>query len=103
MIKVSIMYPAGENARFDMDYYRTHHMPMVQRVLGAACKGFTIDRGLGGDAPGSPPRYVAMGHLLFDSVEEFQTAVTPHIADITADIVNYTTAKPIIQISEIVV
>jgi uncharacterized protein (TIGR02118 family) len=103
MIKVSIMYPAGENTRFDMDYYRKHHMPMVQRVLGAACKGFAIDRGLGGDAPGSPPTYVAMGHLLFDSVEEFQIAVTPHIADITADIVNYTTAKPIIQISEVVV
>ena len=101
MIKVSILYPAGDGARFDMEYYCGNHMPMVARVLGAACKGFTVDQGLGGEAPGTPPTYVAMGHLLCDSVEAFQAAVTPHIDAIMADIKNYTNVKPVIQISEV--
>ena len=36
MIKVSVLYPAGEAAKFDMDYYCKRHMPMVQEKLGAA-------------------------------------------------------------------
>lgn len=103
MIKVSILYPAGDGARFDMEYYCRNHMPMVARVLGAVCKGFTVDRGLGGEAPGSPPTYVAMGHLLCNSVEAFQAAVTPHIDAIIADIKNYTNVKPVIQISEVTI
>ncbi len=42
-----------------------------------------------------------MGHLYFDSVEEFQTAFTPHAAEIMADIPNYTNIQPVIQISEV--
>ena len=36
MIKISVMYPGGENVRFDMDYYVGKHMPMVREKLGAA-------------------------------------------------------------------
>ena len=52
MIKVSVMYPSGPDARFDMDYYRDRHMPMVQARMGGALKFYTVDRGLAGGAPG---------------------------------------------------
>ena len=42
------------------------------------------DQGLAGGEPGSPAIYVAMGHLLFDSVEEFQSAIGPHMEAIIA-------------------
>lgn len=29
MFKVSILYPNGEDKKFDMDYYEKNHMPMV--------------------------------------------------------------------------
>ena len=67
MIKVSVFYPAGENKKFDMDYYCKSHMPMVQQKLGAACKSMAVEQGLGGGAPGAPATYAAMGHLYFDS------------------------------------
>jgi len=51
--------------------------------------------------PGSPPIYVAMGHILFDSVEEFQRAIEPHMEAILADIPNYTDILPAVQISEV--
>jgi uncharacterized protein (TIGR02118 family) len=101
MIKVSVFYPAGENKKFDMDYYCKSHMPMVQEKLGAACKSMAVEQGLGGVAPGAPPTYSAMGHLYFDSVAEFQAAFGPHTETIMADIPNYTNIQPVIQVSEV--
>ncbi len=101
MIKLSVLYPAGATAKFDMDYYCTRHMPMVRQKLGAACRNMAVDGGLAGGAPGSPPTYVAMGHLYFDSVEAFQAAIGPHLSEIMADIPNYTNIEPVLQISEV--
>ena len=101
MIKFSIFYPNKEGKKFDMDYYVDRHIPMVMEKLGGAVKGGTIDQGLAGSEPGSPPIYVAMGHILFDSVEEFQNAMGPHMEAIMADIPNYTDIVPAVQISEV--
>jgi uncharacterized protein (TIGR02118 family) len=74
-------------------------MPMVQKKLGAVLKGMAVEEGLGGIPPGSPAPYLAAGHLLFDSVEDFSAAFTTHAESIMADIPNYTNTQPVIQIS----
>lgn len=101
MIKVSVLYPNEEGKKFDMDYYLKSHIPMVQEKLGAALKGGAVEQGLSGAEPGSPATYVAMGHLLFDSVEAFQSAFGPHAEAIMADVPNYTDIQPTLQISEV--
>jgi uncharacterized protein (TIGR02118 family) len=101
MIKVSVLYPAGGTAKFDMDYYCKSHIPMVQEKLGAACKSVAVEQGLAGAAAGAPPAFVAMGHLYFDSVAEFQAAFSQHAEAIMGDIPNYTNVQPVIQISEV--
>ena len=103
MIKVSVMYPNKPGARFDHTYYRDKHMPLVAAKLGAACKSYTIDKGLAGGAPGAPATYVGMCHIFCDSVEAFQKAMAPNAQAIMADIANYTDIAPVIQISEVVV
>jgi uncharacterized protein (TIGR02118 family) len=103
MIKVSVMYPNGPDTRFDHDYYRDNHMPMVKSKLGDALKFYTVDKGLAGGAPGTAATYAAAGHLHLDSVESFQAAFGPHAKQIMADIPNYTNITPLIQISEVVV
>ena len=100
MIKVSVFYPNEEGKKFDMAYYCNSHIPMVQEKLGAALKEGAVEQGLSGVEPGSRATYVAMGHLLFDSVEAFQSAFGPHAEAIMADIPNYTDTQPTIQISE---
>jgi uncharacterized protein (TIGR02118 family) len=102
MIKVSVLYPSGDNATFNMDYYCKRHMPMVQDRLGPACKSVAVEKGLSGGAPDTGPSYIAMGHLFFDSVAEFQAAFAPHASELLGDIPNYTNTKPTIQISEVV-
>jgi len=103
MIKVSVMYPNNAGARFDHDYYRDKHMPMLKEKMGEACKSYTIDKGLAGGAPGAPAPYIGMCHIFCDSVESFQAAFGPHAKAIMADIANYTDLKPVMQISEVVV
>lgn len=100
MITVSVLYPQTEGATFDWTYYLGNHMPLVGRKLGAALKGVSIEQGLTGATPGSPPAFVAMAHLSFDSVETFQAAFGPHAEEIMGDIRNYTSIEPIVQVSE---
>jgi uncharacterized protein (TIGR02118 family) len=101
MIKVSVLYPNNPGAKFDMAYYTSKHMPMVQRKCGAACKGIAAEQGLSGAEPGSKPAYIAVGHLLFDSATAFQNSFGPHAPEILADIPNYTNTQPVVQISEV--
>jgi uncharacterized protein (TIGR02118 family) len=76
-------------------------MPMVKSKIGPSCVGFNVESGLAGGAPGSPAPYVAIGALLFESLDIFGAAMAAHGAEIMADIANYTDAQPIMQISEV--
>src|SRR5258706_9094437 len=101
MIKVSVMYPNTPGARFDHDYYRTKHMPLVLARVGASCKQHSVDKGLSGGG-NAPALYAAMCHLHFDSVETFQAGFGPHMKEIMADTPNYTDIAPVMQVSEVV-
>src|SRR5436190_22519589 len=98
MIKVNVMYPYTEGARFDHAYYRDQHMPMVKARLGSACAYYTVEKGLPGRAPGAPPAFVAMCAFICGSAEAYQAAMHEHGAEILGDIANYTDIAPVIQV-----
>ena len=101
MICVTVLYPQTEGARFDWAYYVKKHIPMVRQKLGAVLNGVLIERGLAGEAsPDTPAPFVAVVDLLFDSVEAFQAAFEAAEAEIVADMPNYTSIEPVVQISE---
>lgn len=56
---------------------------------------------MSGEEPGSSPPYIAMGHLLFESVQAFQSSFGKHADQIVADVPNYTNAQPVLQLSEV--
>jgi uncharacterized protein (TIGR02118 family) len=99
MIKISVMYPNSEGSTFNMAYYLETHMALVRQLLGASLKGLSADQGIG--LPGSPAPYLAMAHLMFDSVEDLQAALATHGPALMADIPNYTNSQPTIQVSEV--
>ena len=103
MIRVTVLYPAGDGLTFDMNYYLKTHIPLFQKRMGAAMKDVRVERGLGSLTPGSPAPYVAIVHGTFDSIEAFQTAFAPHAAEIQGDIPNYTNIQPVVQFSEVLV
>ncbi len=100
MVKISILYPITANARFDIDYYLKVHAPFAISRLGSAIISFTIDTGT--HSPLFPdPLYVAAGHYLCSTSEEFMTAYLPHAAELQADVANYTDIEPFIQVSQV--
>jgi uncharacterized protein (TIGR02118 family) len=101
MIRVSILYPKTPTSHFDFDYYLKTHIPMAQRLLGEALKGLSLDRGLMGTAPNSPPAFAVMLHLLFDSIDDFMAAFLPHAETLQGDVKNYTDVEAVIQFNAI--
>lgn len=101
MIKLCVMYPALEGARFDFDYYRNVHIPKVCALLGDACKGVSIEQGMCGSNSQTPAAYVAMVGLLFASDGDFEAAFGPVAGEIMADLPNFTDMEPLVQINAI--
>lgn len=94
MIRLSVLYPKTEGATFDHDYYRTSHVPLALKTWGMS--NAEIDKGI--DGP-----YEAAVHFTFDSMEAMGAALgSPDTAAVQADLPNYTTIVPVMQISEIV-
>jgi uncharacterized protein (TIGR02118 family) len=94
MIRVSVLYPAGDDIQFDHDYYRDSHVPLVSEVWKPVKA--EIDKGVNGP-------YVAGVHFFFESLEQMQAAMgLPGTADVMADVANYTSIQPVMQISEVV-
>lgn len=101
MVKLSVLYPHRDGARFDIDYYVKRHMKLVADRLGPLCKGTSVDYGLGGGTPGSKPTYAAIGHVLFASAEDLQKGLGAHGAELMGDIPNFTDVQPVVQVSEV--
>ena len=94
MIRFSVFYPRTDGARFDHDYYRDKHVPLCLKTWNL--DGAEVEKGL--DGP-----YVAAVHYRFESLDAMRAAVGgARAAEVTADVANYTTIVPVIQVSEIV-
>jgi uncharacterized protein (TIGR02118 family) len=93
MIRVSVLYPSGDDTTFDHDYYKNTHVPMCTAAWNV---GAEIDKGTSGP-------YVAAVHFFFESMDAMQGAMaSPDTAKLMADMPNYTNATPVMQVSEIV-
>ena len=100
MVRLTVFYPHSAGAKFDLDYYLNRHLPMASQLIGSAIKGVTVEEGIAG-AEGAPPHYIVMTHVMFESVEALERAMHEHGPKIFADVPNYTTIQPQIQISEV--
>ena len=41
MIRISVLYPAGDDVTFDVDYYKTNHRDLCFKILG--CEQMEVD------------------------------------------------------------
>ncbi len=101
MIRVTVCYPNQPGARFDVDYYLSHHMPMVEEKLRAhGMQSWSVSKGVGGFAGGAAARLIEAS-LDFETMEGLQAGMASESAAIMADIPNYTDIAPEIQIDEV--
>ena len=92
MIKVSVLYPKGDDATFDIEYYKTTHMDIVERTMKPS--KIEIDSGQHGP-------YIAASHLYFESPEALQAALGEN-AEAMADVPNFTNTTAVTQVSAVV-
>src|SRR5882757_7259803 len=103
MVRLSVMYPATPESRFDWSYYLGPHLELSRRLLNPRGLVRTeIDRGIAGFPPGAPPPYHAVGHLFFRTTAEMKSALAETAAEFVEDQRKYTDVESVIQISEVV-
>ncbi|HLA31559.1 MAG TPA: EthD family reductase [Pseudomonas sp.] len=100
MYCVTVLYPNAPDARFDFDYYRNRHIPMMLELLGANVLSTEVRRGLQA-VDGSPAAYLCLLNTKIRSPEQFARVMAEHQELVLGDLPNYTNLQPIIQIDEL--
>lgn len=100
MIRVAVMYPQSKGKSFDLEYFKNKHMKLVKEKLGPmGLVGTELDAGISGVGD-SPAPYFAIGYMVFETLEAFQSAFAKVGQELGADIPNYTNVEPVVQISD---
>lgn len=95
MIRVSVMYP--KPGKFDIDYYANQHMQLAHKLLDPyGLVKSEVDKGT------ETSQFIAVGHLIFKSIDDMQRGLQAHDPDLAADLPNFTDIKPQFQVSEII-
>lgn len=104
MTRISFLYPNSEDKRFDFDYYIERHMPWSIDLLSAhpGFRSVSVERGISA-GPGADPPFLAVCNFLFERLDDFVDAVAPHLAELRADMRNYTDIEPTFQVSEVII
>jgi uncharacterized protein (TIGR02118 family) len=99
MIRISALYPNEAGSRFDAADYVTRHEALALEML--APHGLLEIRSTTGIAnlDGTPPAYWAISELIFASRAAFDAAMAACGEAVFADIPNYTSVTPILQVS----
>lgn len=69
--------------------------------MGASCLAVTLDKGVSG-RPGTPAPYLVVCTIFSASMEEFLAGFGPVVAELDADVPNFTELRSSVQISEVI-
>lgn len=106
-ITTVVGYPAkhpesGEALKFDMEYYVSTHMPLIEKVWGPyGMQSWSIIT-FPDPCPisGETPSYRVQTTCYFDTVENVKTAFEKGTAETLPDVVNFSNLYPVVWIGE---
>lgn len=102
MIAISYMYPHREDGRFNLSYYYTKHIPLVQKIFGEALKWVQIEQGVQESYMRSKSPFMLVARLYFDSVDEMQEIFEKNKRVLMVDMFKFTDIQPVVQISDVI-
>lgn len=98
---ITVLYPNDPSTHFDMSYYLSTHMPLVQKRWSAyGLTDWRITQFSGTTDPSVPSPHSVEAKLEFESMEKFKEAGEAAGAEVFGDIPNFTDRKPVILIGE---
>ncbi len=95
--RLSAIYPRTADSTFDMNYYMSTHIPLVERLFQPL--SVEVNEGVSGAEEGSPPPYAVMTDITFATLEDLQNAVATHGSEVIGDIPNFTNVEAQLQIN----
>ncbi|KAJ4422190.1 hypothetical protein N0V82_003160 [Gnomoniopsis sp. IMI 355080] len=97
-LTVTVLYPAKEGAKFDMDYYLKSHMPLVSKRWGPhGLKQWYVT-----DLRPSQGPYSVQATLIWETgLDGFQKANDEHGAEVMGDVVNFSSEQPVVAVGGI--
>ena len=94
VVSLNVLYPNHDGAKFDLDYYRVTHIPLVKKVMKAT--SVVLIEGVPMGA--TPVPFVMIAHIQFASAEALRAGLAdPGMADVRADIPKFTDIRPTIM------
>ena len=92
---LTIVYPNSDGVRWDVEYYRTHHMPLIMRQYGKeAIKRFELRKGSTDQKGGTPP-YIGAVNIYINDQKAFDAAGAEHGKTLVADVPHFSSVMPI--------
>ena len=102
MIRLTVSYLNQPGSHFNLDYYLTKHMPMVEEKLRPhGLLNWEVEQGADGLAPGTPAKYQIQANLNFPTLEAMQAAVGAEGPALMADVPNYTDVQPEVHVYKV--
>jgi uncharacterized protein (TIGR02118 family) len=85
-VTVQFVYPTSSASSFNVDYYFSHHLPLVQKIWGPeGLLSWTASKGVEG------ADFFLQVTLVWESIAAYENSTKP---EIMGDITNYTDAEP---------
>jgi uncharacterized protein (TIGR02118 family) len=92
---LTILYPNSDGVRWDVEYYRTHHMPLIMKLYGKdAIKRFELRKGATGQTGGAPT-YIGSVNIYINNQAAFDAAGKQHGPTLVKDVPHFSSVMPI--------
>ncbi len=91
---LTILYPNGDDVRWDVDYYRSHHMPLIMSLYKKeAIKRFELRKGDTGQT-GGKPAYIGSVNIYINDQKAFDAAGAQNGKTLVADVPHFSSVQP---------
>jgi uncharacterized protein (TIGR02118 family) len=92
---LTILYDNSDSVRWDVDYYRTSHMPLIMRLYGPqAISRFELRKGDAGQAPGPKPSFIGSVSIYINDQAAFDAAGKEYGATLVKDVPKFSSIMP---------
>jgi uncharacterized protein (TIGR02118 family) len=91
---LTILYPNKEVEKWDVDYYRAHHMPLIMKLYGAqAIKRFELRKG-DKNMAGARPDFIGTVNIYIQDQKAFDAAGKQHGQTLRDDVPHFSSVFP---------
>ena len=99
---ITVLYENVDDATFDLNYYMTKHMPLVDaKFKPFGIKGWRVLKAVGTPF-GGKPAYSIIANLEFDTADQFRAAVAAESGPVFGDVPNFSNKSPVVVIGDLV-